>query len=95
ALDRAGRGLVAVDPAYELVRCERRGGGWSLVVRRLSGARSRAEARKSNPYRDSGTAAKKRQRHADQAERIVVREIVRQQLVEASGDITGDGELAA
>ncbi|MGH2855860.1 MAG: hypothetical protein ACRDMJ_00090, partial [Solirubrobacteraceae bacterium] len=75
---------MAVDPAYELVRCERRGGGWSLVVRRLSGARSRADARKSSSYRDPGTAAKKRQRHTEQAERQAVREIVRESLSASS-----------
>ena len=80
ALDRAGRGLIAVDPAYELVRCEHRGGGWSLVVRRLSGVRSRAEARKSSRHRDSGAAAKKRRRHAEQVERLTVRKIVREQV---------------
>lgn len=83
ALNRAGEKLAAVDPAYELVRCERRGGGWSLVVRRLSGARSRAEARKSSSYRDLGTAAKKRQRRAEQTERLAVRAIIREQLANA------------
>ncbi|MHB1567826.1 MAG: hypothetical protein ACYCXW_19165 [Solirubrobacteraceae bacterium] len=91
ALDRAGRGLVAVDPAYELVRCERRGGGWSLVVRRVSGARSRAEARKSSSYRDPGTAAKKRRRHTEQAERQTVRAIIRESL----GASSAVGERAA
>lgn len=63
-LDRAGSRLVAVDPAYELVRCEQRGGGWCLVVRRLSGARARAQARKDAAWRALGTAAVK-QRRAD------------------------------
>jgi len=92
ALDRAGRVLVAVDPAYELVRCERRGGGWCLVVRRVSGARARSEARKQGMHRDAGIAAKRRQRTAERAERLAVRAIVRGQFAEASND---DGELAA
>ncbi len=93
ALDRAGQGLVAVDPAYELVRCERRGGGWCLVVRRIAGARARAEARKAGMHRDPGIAAKKQRGQATQAERQNVRKIIRQQLVEASE--TDTGELAA
>ena len=92
ALKRAGERIVAVDPAYELVRCKHRGGGWSLVVRRLSGARSRAEARKASRYRDPGTAAKKRLRQAEQAERLAVREIIRQQFAEAPVD---DSERSA
>jgi len=47
-----------VDPAYELVRCEPRGGGGCLVVRRLTGARTRAEARKDGAHRDPGIAAR-------------------------------------
>ncbi len=93
ALDRAGRGLLAVDPAYELVRCERRGGGWCLVVRRITGARARTESRKAGMHRDAGTAAKKQRRRTDQAERQAVREIIRQQLAETSED--NAGELAA
>lgn len=92
ALNRAGQQLTAVDPAYELVRCERRG-GWCLVVRRLTGARTRAEARKHGRHRDPGIAAKKQRRQAEQAERQIVREILRQQLDEASE--SGTGELAA
>jgi hypothetical protein len=84
ALDRAGKLIVDADPAYELVRCERRGGGWSLVVRRLVGARARAEARKAGTYRDPGIAAKKQRRQAEQAERQDVRAIIRRSLSEAS-----------
>jgi len=83
ALDRAGLALVRVDPAYELVRCARRGGGWCLVVRRLAGARARAEARKAGTYRDPGIAAKKQRRQAEQAEREAVRVIIRRSLSEA------------
>lgn len=54
--------LVDVDPAYELVRCERRGGGWCLVVRRICGARARAEARKGGTHRHPGIAAGAQQR---------------------------------
>jgi hypothetical protein len=79
ALDRAGRGVVAVDPAYELVRCERRGGGWSLVVRRVTGARARGDVRKHAAYRDSGIAAKCQRRKAEQAERLGVREVIRRE----------------
>jgi hypothetical protein len=95
ALNRAGQKLAAVDPAYELVRCERRGGGWCLVVRRLAGARTRAEARRHGRHRDLGIAAKKQRRQAKQAEDLAVREIVRRQFVEPSGDRDGNGELAA
>jgi hypothetical protein len=45
ALDRAGKRIVAVDPAYELVRCEKRA-GWCLVVRRRAGGRVRGELRR-------------------------------------------------
>jgi hypothetical protein len=93
ALNRAGRGLVAIDPAYELVRCEHRGGGWCLVVRRLAGARARAEARKAGEHRDPGIAAKKQRRRAEQAERQDVRELIRQQLANTSN--ADAGELAA
>lgn len=95
ALDRAGQGLVAVDPAYEQVRCERRGGGWCLMVRRLAGARARATARKDGRQRGPGIAVRKRQRKAEQSERVVVRELIRRQFVEALPDIAGDGDLAA
>lgn len=84
ALDRAGRGLIAVDPAYELVRCERRGGGWSLVIRRLTGAHARAQARKDGRHRDPGIAVKKQRRQAEQAERQVVRGVIREQMTKAS-----------
>lgn len=87
ALDRAGRNLVDVDPAYELVCCERRGGGWCLIVRRLTGARARAAARKAGPHRDPGITAKKQQRRAEQAERRVVREIIRQRFVEPGSEL--------
>jgi hypothetical protein len=94
ALDRAGRALVGVDPAYEFVRCDRRGGGWSLVIRRLTGARARAEARKGGRHRDPGIAAKKQRRRAGQAERQVVREIIQRELAETPGDAGVEG-LAA
>jgi Replication initiator protein A len=95
ALNRAGQKLVAVDPAYELVRCEHRGGGWCLVVRRVSGARARAETRKQGLHRDPGIAAKKQRRQAEKAERQVVRGIVRQELAELGGDTAGSEGLAA
>lgn len=78
ALNRAGAKVVAVDPAYQLVRCEKRS-GWCLVVRRVSGARARAAARRDAPWRSPGIAASKRQR----AERSAVRANVRDSL--ASG----------
>lgn len=86
ALNRAGEKLARVDPAYELVRCERRGGGWCLVVRRLAGTRPRAEARKASAYRDPGIAAKKQHRRAEQPERQAVRKIIHQELCKASED---------
>jgi hypothetical protein len=58
ALDRAGERLVAVDPAYELVRCERRGGS-ALVARRVSGAKARAEARRGASWRSTGIPSKR------------------------------------
>ena len=94
ALNRAGQRLVAVDPSYELVRCDQRGGGWCLVVRRVAGARSRAEARKTGPHRNPGIAAEKRRRRAEQSERVAVRKIIRQQLAGASDKDAGN-ELAA
>jgi hypothetical protein len=97
ALDRAGVRLSKVDPAYELVRCERRGGGWCLIVRRVCGARARAAARKQGTYRDLGIAAKTQQRRADRVERTIVRETIRRQLAKASDDEPGVDvdELAA
>ncbi len=68
ALNRAGAKIVAVDPAYQLVRCEKRG-GWCLVIRRVSGARARAAARRDAPWRSPGIVATRRQR----AERAAVR----------------------
>lgn len=88
ALKRAGERIIAVDPAYEHVRCERRG-GWCLVVCRLTGARTRAEARNDGRQR-VGIAAKKQHRYAEQAERQAVREIVRQQLAETSDEDPGE-----
>ncbi len=93
ALNRAGQRMVAVDPAYELVRCERRGGGWSLVVRRTTGVRARAVARERARQRDPGIAAKKRRRQAEQGARHAVRQIIRQELAESSE--ADPGELAA
>ncbi len=60
ALKRAGEKIVAVDPSYELIRCEKRL-GWCLVVRRLSGA-ARVQARSGASWRSQGTAATKRER---------------------------------
>jgi hypothetical protein len=57
ALDRAGERLVAVDPAYELVRCERRAGS-ALIARRVSGAKGRAEARYGASWRSTGIPSK-------------------------------------
>ncbi|MGH2891566.1 MAG: hypothetical protein ACRDNJ_18275, partial [Solirubrobacteraceae bacterium] len=88
ALNRAGQALVGVDPAYEFVRCERRGGGWCLVVRRVSGARARGETRKQGTHRDLGIAAKRRQRAAEQSERQIVRAIISEQLAEAAATDT-------
>lgn len=72
ALNRAGERIVAVDPAYELVRCERRA-GWCLIVRRLSGPRARADARQGAAWRSQGTAANKRQRAEHGAVRAEIR----------------------
>jgi len=93
ALDRAGRALVAIDPAYEFVGCQHRG-GWCLVVRRLAGARARAEARQQGLHRDPGIATRNQMRQAERIERQAVREIVDRQFTEALGD-TGNEELAA
>jgi hypothetical protein len=79
ALNRAGQQLIAVDPAYEAVRCERRGGGWCLVVRRVSGARARATARKGATFRDPGIAAKARHREA----RLEIRTTIHEALLDA------------
>ena len=92
ALNRAGEAMIAVDPSYELVCCERRGGGWCLVVRRLAGARTRAKVRRHGSHRDPGIAAKRQRRQVEQAERLVVRKVVRQQFAPASG---ADDQLAA
>ena len=78
ALDRAGAGLIAADPAYETVRCERRA-GWCLVVRRVSGARARGMARQQGVQRDSGIAAKKKRRSTERDERRAAREVIREQ----------------
>jgi len=80
ALDRAGRRLVAVDPAYEVVRCERRGGGWALVVRRVSGGRARAQARSKATWRSPGMAASRRHR----SERADVRAAIRGSLTDGA-----------
>jgi hypothetical protein len=92
ALNRAGQQLTTVDPAYEFARCERRS-GWSLVVRRLAGARARADARRLGSYRDPGAAAKKRRREVERAERDAIRQVIREDLTQASGEVTD--ELAA
>jgi len=80
ALKRAGARLVAIDPAYESVRCERRGGGWALVVRRVSGPRARAQARSGAAWRSPGIAAAKRQR----PERAAVRAKLRDSLADGA-----------
>ncbi len=80
ALARAGGTLVAVDPAYELVRCERRGGGWSLVVRRVSGQRARAQVRSGAAWRSPGIAGDRRLR----PERAAVRATARESLASAA-----------
>jgi hypothetical protein len=93
ALNRAGQAMIAVDPAYEFASCERRGGGWCLVIRRVSGARARADARKAGRHRDPGIAAKKQRREAEQDERRAVRQIIRRGLDETPQD--GVAEHAA
>lgn len=70
ALDRAGDKIIASDPAYLLVHCEKRA-GWCLVVRRRVGARTRGELR--------------RQFRATAAERSAVRTAVRRSVAEAAG----------
>jgi len=69
ALDRAGARIIAADPAYERVQCEKRA-GWCLVVRRRVGARARGELRKA---------------HATEAKRSAVRTAVQQSFAEAAG----------
>ncbi len=78
ALNRAGARIVATDPSYELIRCERRA-GWCLVIRRLSGARARAQARSGAPWRSPGIAATKRAR----PERAAVRAAAAESLATA------------
>jgi hypothetical protein len=82
ALNRAGQQLIAVDPAYEYVACERRGGGWCLVVRRLQGSRSRTTAREGASWRSAGIAAGKRSR----SERAAVRSAARASLPQRQPD---------
>jgi hypothetical protein len=62
--------LVAVDPAYELVRCEKRAGS-TLVARRVNGAKARAEARRGAAWRSTGIPSK-RQREDRAAVRAAV-----------------------
>lgn len=71
ALDRAGERLVAVDPAYELVRCGKRAGS-ILVARRISGAKARAETRRGASWHSTGIPGK-RQREDRAAARATVR----------------------
>jgi len=68
ALDRAGRRIIATDPAFVAASVEKRA-GWCLVVRRVSGIKARAKARSDAASRSAGIAAGKRQR----GERAVVR----------------------
>jgi len=77
ALDRAGRRVVATDPAYIGARVEKRA-GWCLVVRRLSDAKARAKARSDAASRSPGIAADKRER----AERAAVRAKIRDSLAD-------------
>ena len=79
ALDRAGGRIVAIDPSYEMVSCERRA-GWALVVRRLSGSKARAQARKAAPWRSAGLAGAKSERPLRQAERSAVRAAIEESL---------------
>jgi len=79
ALNRAGAKIMAVDPAYQLVRCERRA-GWCLVVRRVTGARARAAARRDAPWRSHGTASAKQRR----GERSAVRAVLKASLRDAA-----------
>jgi hypothetical protein len=72
ALNRAGQRLMAVDPAYEQIICERRGGGWCLVVRRLQGSRARTAAREGASWRSTGIPGK-RERESRAAVRAAVR----------------------
>jgi hypothetical protein len=78
ALDRAGERIRAVDPSYDLAQCVNRA-GWAFCVRRLKGARARAQARSHAPWRSQGTAASKRQR----PERAAVRAQVADSLAAA------------
>lgn len=75
ALNRAGERLRAVDPAYEQIVCERRGGGWCLVVRRLQGSRTRAAAREGASWRSTGIPGKR-----EREERAAVRAAARASL---------------
>jgi len=75
ALNRAGQRLMAVDPAYEQVVCERRGGGWCLVVRRLQGSRARTAAREGASWRSGGIPSKH-----EREQRAAVRAVVRESL---------------
>jgi hypothetical protein len=79
AIDRAGQQILATDPSYELVRCERRA-GWCLVVRRLCGPRARAQARSGAAWRSSGIAVSKQQR----SERAAVRSQARDSITRAA-----------
>lgn len=84
ALNRAGARLAATDPAYDMVRCERRGGGWTLVARRLRGSRARTAARATAPWRSPGIALGERRRRADSALRVEVRAAARASLTDAT-----------
>lgn len=79
SLNRAGARIVAVDPSYELIRCEKRA-GWCLIVRRVSGARARAAARRDAPWRSQGIVAAKRQR----PERVSVRAAINASLADGA-----------
>jgi hypothetical protein len=74
ALDRAGQRLVAVDPAYELVRCEKRSGS-TLIARRVSGAKARGAARRGAAWRSAGIPGKR-----EREDRATVRDAVRNSL---------------
>ena len=71
-LHRAGQKIVAEDPGYALVRCQRRS-GWVLVVRRVRGAKARAKARQGAVWRSSGITAESCRRAQRQRVRAALR----------------------
>lgn len=71
---RAGGRLVAVDPVCELVCREKRAGS-TEIARRVSGAKARAEARRSASWRSTGIPGKR-----EREDRAAVRAAVRDSL---------------